>query len=143
LKSLVFDTALVDGADVGAKDITVEVSNTSADAGFREILSASLKNTQDDQEFPVKEAVSGQWVRVNFKSNHGSPKYNSVMEIRGFGEQEAPAPLENVSGTYTTPYGDFHITQDGTSVSGCYEFDEGIIDGGVENRMMKLTWQEN
>lgn len=143
LKSMVFDTALVDGADVGAKDVTVEVSNTSADAGFREILSASLKNTQDDQEFPVEEAVSGQWVRVNFKSNYGSPKYNSVMEIRGFGEQETPAPLENVSGTYSTEYGNFHVKQDGTSVSGCYEFDEGIFDGGIESRLMKLTWQEN
>lgn len=142
LKSMVFDTALVEGADVAAKDITVEVSNTSADAGYREILSASLKNTEDNQEFPVKESVSGQWVRVNFKSNHGSPKYNSVMEIRGFGDQEPPAALENVSGTYTTEYGNFHVKQDGTSVSGCYEFDEGTFDGGIENRLMKLTWQE-
>lgn len=142
LKSLSFDTASVDGADVAAKDITVEISNSSSTEGFREILSASLKNTQDDQEFPVKEAVSGQWLRVNFRSNHGSPKYNSVMEIRGYGDQDAPAPLENVSGTYDTPFGDFRIKQDGTSVSGCYEFDEGIFDGGIENRMMKLTWQE-
>lgn len=143
LKEIVIDTADVDGEDVAAKDFTVEVSNTSPTEGFREVLSASLQNKQDDQQFPVKEQSVGQWVRVNFKSNFGSPKYNSIMEIRGFGEQQDPLPLQNVSGTYETEYGNFRIKQEGTTVSGCYEFDEGVFDGGIEDRMMKLTWSEN
>lgn len=143
LKEIAIDTAEVDGEDVAAKDFTIEVSNTSSTEGFREILSASLKNKQDGQQFSVKEQLVGQWVRVNFKSNFGSPKYISIMEIRGYGDQETPMPLQNVSGTYETDFGHFRIKQEGTTVSGCYEFDEGIIDGGIENRMMKLTWREN
>jgi Outer membrane protein and related peptidoglycan-associated (lipo)proteins len=142
LKSIVFDTAQVDGEDVAAKDVTVEVSETSATEGFREILSTSLKNKEDNQEFTTKEAIRGQWVRVNFKSNYGSPKYNSVMEVRGYGEQLPPAPLENVSGTYKSDFGDFHIKQEGTSISGCYEYDGGLLDGGIEDRVMKLQWSE-
>ena len=47
-----------------------------------------------------------------------------------------------MSGTYETDFGDFHLRQQGTSVTGCYEHDEGVLDGGIEGRIMKFTWRE-
>ena len=143
LKTLVFDTVQVDTEGSAAKDISVEISDTSATAGFREILAVTLKDKQAGQEFPVKEEIGGQWLRVNVKNNYGSPEYVEIMEMRGFGEQEMSAPLQNISGTYETNYGKFRIKQEGTSVVGCYEHDEGIIEGGIEDRLLKLTWKES
>lgn len=143
LKSIVFDTAQVDEDGTAAKEVTVEISDTSATEGFQEILTATLKDKQDGQEFPVKQTVGGRWLRLNVKNNYGSPNFIEVMEMRGYGEQETPATLENISGTYESSYGNFHIKQEGTSIVGCYEFNGGLLEGGLENRLMKLTWKEN
>ena len=142
LKTLSFDTAQVEG-DTGAKDITVEISDASATDGFQEILAATLKDKVDKQEFPVAKTVGGRWVRINFKTNYGSDNYVELMDIHGYGDQETPAPLENITGTYESDYGNFHIKQEGTSVVGCYEYAKGLVQGGIENRMMKVTWQES
>ena len=143
LKSIVFDTAKVDEDGTAAKEVTVEISDTSATGGFQEILTATLKDKQDGQEFPVSQIVGGRWLRLNVKNNYGSPNYIEVMEMRGYGEQESPAALEKISGTYESSYGNFHIKQEGTSIVGCYEVNGGLFEGGLENRVMKLNWKEN
>ena len=53
-----------------------------------------------------------------------------------------PAPLGNISGTYDTEYSKFHVRQQGTALVGCYEYNEGLLDGAIEGRLMKLTWRE-
>ena len=45
------------------------------------------------------------------------------------GAAEPAAPLADISGTYTTDYNDFHIRQQGSAVIGCYEHDQGVLDG--------------
>jgi len=142
LKSLVFDTASVDEEGTAAKDIVVEISDTSATDGFREILAATLQNQKDGQEFPIKQSLGGRWLRLKVKNNYGSPNFVEVMELRGYGDQEETLPLQNISGTFESSYGNFHLKQEGTSVVGCYEMDSGLFDGGVENRVMKLNWNE-
>ena len=142
LKTLSFDTAYADGEDRGAKEITVEISDT-ADSGFQEIVRVSLKNKLDDQRFPVSKEIAGRFVRVSFGANQGSKGFTELMEIRGFGQQLTKTPLENVSGTYTSDFGDFHIKQERTSVIGCYEHQNGLLKGGIEDRIMKLNWSED
>lgn len=142
LKTLSFDIGQTDGEKRGAKDVTVEISD-SADAGFQEIARVSLKNQTDNQRFPVSKQIAGRFLRVSFGKNQGSAEYVELMEIRGFGEQLTKTPLENVSGTYETEYGDFHIKQEGTSVVGCYEHENGLLKGGIEDRVMKLWWSED
>ena len=143
LKTLVFDTANTDGERRGAKEITVEISEASADSGFQEIARVTLKEKADNQRFPASKQIAGRFVRVSFGKNQGAEDFVELMEIRGFGEQLTKTPLENASGTYETEYGDFHIKQEGGSVIGCYEHENGLLKGGIEDRIMKLNWSED
>ena len=142
LKRLEFDTGSTDGENRGAKNVLVEVSDTSAKDGFKKVAEVSLKDKVDGQKFPVAAEVPGRWVRLTIRNNHGAPDYLELMDFRAYGTQLTHTPLPDVSGTYETDFGDFHLRQQGTSVTGCYEHDEGVLDGGIEGRIMKFTWRE-
>ncbi|MGA8810817.1 MAG: OmpA family protein [Thermoanaerobaculia bacterium] len=142
LDRLSFDTASIDGDGRGAKDITIEMSDTSATSGFQQIAAVSLQDKADNQSFPVSAQVPGRWLRVVVKNNHGSPQYIELMEIRGFGKQLTQTPFADASGTYDTNFGKFHLKQEGTSVTGCYEHGDGLLNGGIEGRVMKFMWSE-
>ena len=142
LNHLEFDTGYVDTNGSGAKDIMVELSDEGPTEGFMEIASVSLVNQEDNQSFPVTVDKSGKWLRLTIKNNHGSTEYTELMDFRAFGKQLTKTPLPDVSGTYETNYNDFHLRQQGTSVTGCYEWDEGVLNGGIEDRIMKFTWRE-
>lgn len=137
-----FDNALVDGAGRSAKGVTVEVSDQSATAGFRPVLNATLKDKTAGQRLPVSAQVPARWVRLTIGGNHGDTEYTELMGFKGFGVAERPAPLADVSGAYQTDYGLFHIRQQGSALIGCYEHDEGLLEGTVEGRLMQLTWRE-
>ncbi len=143
LNRLEFDTANADGDQRGAKDVSVEVSDVSATSGFQKIADVSLQDKTDKQSFPVTAAASGRWVRLDIKNNWGSPDYIELMDFRAFGKQLTHTPFANASGTYATSYGNFHLKQEGTSVTGCYEHNGGLLTGGIEGRIMKFTWKEN
>jgi outer membrane protein OmpA-like peptidoglycan-associated protein len=142
LNRLEFDTASADGDHRGAKDVSVEVSDVSATSGFQKIADVSLQDKTDKQSFPVAAAVSGRWVRLNVKNNWGSPDYIELMDFRGYGKQLTHTAFPNASGTYETNFGNFHLKQEGTSVTGCYEHAGGLLTGGIEGRIMKFTWTE-
>ncbi len=138
-----FDNAHVDEEGAGAKELTVEVSPVSMKEGFEPVLKAVLADRTDNQRFPAAKAVRGRWVRLTLHSNHGSESWTELFSIRGIGAKSASAaPLESVSGTYETTYSKFHVRQQGTALSGCYEFDGGLLSGAIEGRLMKITWQE-
>ena len=139
---LEFDTGSADAKGRGAKDIVVELSDEGPTEGFTEIASVSLVDRQDNQSFPVTVDKSGKWVRLTVKNNHGDSEYTELMDFRAYGKQLTKTPLPDVSGTYATNYNDFHLRQEGTSVTGCYEYDEGVLNGGIEDRIMKFTWIE-
>jgi len=142
LDRLSFDTAHVDGDQRGAKEITVEMSDTSATDGFQQIAGLSLQDRLDNQTFPVTAQVAGRWLRINVKNNQGSPQYIELMEVRGYGKQLTQTPFADASGTYSSSFGNFHLKQEGTSVTGCYEHAGGLLTGGIEGRVMKFTWTE-
>jgi outer membrane protein OmpA-like peptidoglycan-associated protein len=143
LSTLAFDTMSVDGAGRGAKDVTVEMSDTSPTQGFSKIADATLEDRRDDQRFPVSATVPGRWVRLTVKNNHGAKDYTELMEFRGFGRQLTHTPFPNVTGVYDSTYGKFHLKQEGTSITGCYEWtNNATITGGIEGRIMKITWTE-
>ena len=139
---LEFDTGHADKKGRGAKDIIVELSDDGPKEGFTKIASVSLVDREDNQSFPVTVDKSGKWLRLTIKNNHGDSEYTELMDFRAFGKQLTKTPLADVSGTYETNYNDFHLRQEGTSVTGCYEYDEGILNGGIEDRIMKFTWIE-
>jgi OmpA-OmpF porin, OOP family len=142
LTTLEFDNAQTENPGRSAKDITVEMSDTSMKTGFFKIADVSLTDHADGQKFPVQAAVPGRWVRLTFHNNHGDPDYLELMEFKARGKRVSTTAFADISGTYHTNYGDMHIRQQGTSVVGCYEHAEGMLEGGIEGRVMKLGWHE-
>jgi outer membrane protein OmpA-like peptidoglycan-associated protein len=139
-----FDNANVDDEGAAAKDVTVEVSAVSPKAGFEIVLKAALANKADRQGFKAAKAVNGRWLRLTIHSNYGSESWTELFSFRGYGAKPAAgAALGSISGTYETNYSMFHVRQQGTALVGCYEFDEGILSGVIEGRLMKITWQES
>jgi outer membrane protein OmpA-like peptidoglycan-associated protein len=147
IHALEFDTASVDGdgGARGAKNIDVMVSDTSATAGFAPLTSVVLKPGMDKQHFNLAKPGVGRWIKLVVRSNNGDPDYTELMEFRAFGKQLTQTPLPTgLSGTYSTSvYGDFHLSQDGAQLSGCFEHDGGLIQGGLEAHLMRLAWQEH
>ncbi len=151
LKTLVFDndTSGFGGLEAGAKDFTVEVSEISPTSGFQEILTASLRKGGNDQRYSIAKSIAGRWVRATFKNNYGDPENISVAEMRGYGDAALPALSTNLSGTYANKdgAGDYHIKQDGTSITGCYEpadiySEPAVFTGGVDGNVAKISWSE-
>ena len=147
LKTLDFDNYSIDSQFVGcsAKDIIVEMSDTDENSGFQKIADVSLKDREDNQRFPVSAEVPGRWVRLTVKNNHGSDPDSTIElnEFRAYGTQLTQTPLPDVSGTYNTYFTDgFHLKQQGTSISGCYEARQGLVEGGIEGKAVKFTYYE-
>jgi outer membrane protein OmpA-like peptidoglycan-associated protein len=145
LKTISFDTSQPTYYDHrAAKDVTVEISDVSANEGFQTILSATLKEDTDKQNFPVEREVAGRFVRFTAKNSYGSPKAILVKEIRGYGDQEPRQVMPNVSGTYQFgDYGELHLKQEGASIIGCYTYNQGIVEGNIDGRTMTLTTTES
>ncbi|MBU2501114.1 OmpA family protein [bacterium] len=143
LERFEFDNANVDAEGAGAKDILVEVSDTSATAGFTRVMEASLADLTDGQVYPATAPAPGRWVRLTIVNNQGNREWTELFGFRGFGEKPAMALPDNISGTYASDYSDFHVLQQGTALSGCYEWDEGLLDGVIDGRVMKITWRES
>ena len=138
-----FDNNSVDSEGAGAKDVTVEVSTQSKNVGFEVVLKASLANKKDRQKFNALKLIGARWIRLTIHSNQGSDAWTELLSFRGYGEKPAiGSPLENISGTYDTDYSKFHVRQQGTALVGCYEYSEGLLDGLIEGRVMKITWRE-
>lgn len=138
-----FDNSSVDEVNGSAKDIVVEVSTTSQGSGFTPVLTTTLANTTDNQRFPAETKIPARWVRLTIRNNYGSTDYTELFSFRGFGKKpETPAPA-TISGTYESTYSNFHVRQQGTALTGCYEFNEGLLEGTIEGRVMKITWQES
>lgn len=140
------DTSGMGGIDAGVKDLTVEVSATSAKGGFQPIFSGSLAKGVNGQRFAIAKPVAGRWVRANFTSNHGGESY-SLTEIRAFGEAAAPALVTNANGTYTTVWGTWHVTQAGTTINGCFQpsglsSSPATFAGGMEGNIARIRYIE-
>lgn len=145
-KSFVFDTAYptyLDGSS--AKDVVVEVSDTSATDGFQAVLEATLADSDskggvDGQAFAVSKELPARWVRYTARDNFGSKRFILTKELSGYGTQEPRAPIASVSGTYRMEsISELHLKQDGNAIIGCYPEDEGIVEGTIDGRTMTLV----
>ncbi|HWD29203.1 MAG TPA: OmpA family protein [Rhizomicrobium sp.] len=144
IHALEFDNASVDGDDGkrGAKEIAVDISDTAT--GFAPLTTVTLKVKADRQRFALAKPGTGRYIRLTLKSNQGDPDYTELMEFRAFGKQLTHTPMPaNLSGTYNGgAYGLFHLQQTGASLTGCYEHDGGLVQGGAEGMLMRLTWHQ-
>jgi len=140
IHTVAFDTANVENPQRSAKAIDVLISDTSATDGFKPVASVALK-AADGQHFPA--SGTGRWIKLVVKSNGGDPDYSEIMNFHAFGKPLTNTPIQNVSGTYSSEqFGNFHLTQTGAQLSGCYEHDLGLVQGGLEAHLMRLTWSQ-
>ena len=142
ITSLAFDTAHAENPGRAAKDLKVEISD-QADGPFAPVASFSLAQAKDHQKFPLTKPVTGRYLRLTVSSNWGDPQYMELMDFMAYGKALEKPLLPDNSGTFSSSYGVFHMQQTGSSVVGCYEYDNGLIEnGGFEGRVMRFTWTQ-
>jgi outer membrane protein OmpA-like peptidoglycan-associated protein len=142
ITSVAFDTAQVENPGRGAKDVKVEISDR-ADGGFTVIATPSLAQTRDHQKFMLKTPATGRYLRLTVLNNWGDAKYMEIMDVYAYGKPLEKRPLPDNSGMFSSSYGNFHMLQTGAAVSGCYEYNNGLIEnGGFDGRVLRFTWTE-
>lgn len=146
LDRLSFDTAGLNRDTKGAKDFTVEVSDTSADSGFAPVMSGTLKLARNGQSFafdPQQRPVA-RWVRLTISSNYGDD-YTAITGFHGFGRQlTQSAAMPALTGKYdgASGWGRVNISESPDGVSGCYAYQQGEFRGVVDGRVLKLDMVE-
>jgi hypothetical protein len=143
LERFELDTGGIDTDGSGARRVAIAVSAGGPHGGFVEIASGVLADRADGQVLSPLQRLPARWVRLSLYDNHGDEDWTELMGFRGFGVRPPLEPPAAVSGTYESDYGLFHLRQQGTSLTGCYELDDGLLDGTIEGRVMKLTWRES
>jgi len=140
---LQFDTATNVGLDTHTpKEIRVEMSDTSADDGFKPIADVTLATMKDDQLFASDGNVPGRFVKITIVSNNGGP-LTEIPEIRAFGKKLTTTPLANLTGAYkVADMGTLNLKQDGAQVAGCMDWGSAKpIVGGVEGHVLRFTYE--
>jgi hypothetical protein len=146
LSRISFDTGGLNKDRKSAKGFTVELSNSSADSGFEQVLSGTLKMNANGQSFAFKpeDRPTGRWVRLTINSNYGD-EYTAFTGFHGYGRQTTQSEdMPDFSGNYEgrSGLGFMHFTQDGNKVTGCYAYQQGEVTGTVIGRVMKLNMIE-
>lgn len=143
LHRLSFDTAGLNHDAKSAKGFRVEVSQTSAEDGFTEVLSGTLKMVRNGQSFAFKpeDLPRARWVRLTILGNYGDD-YTGITGFHGYGKQlTQDATMPDLTGKYegASGLGLFNISDTGDRVTGCYAFAQGTFEGEVEGRVLKLA----
>ena len=144
VERLVFDSAGLNRDEKSPKSVKVELSDAGIDSGYTTILETQLEKARNDQSFAVAEKTAGRWLRLSVASNYGDD-YVGMTGLHAYGKQlTQDAALADVSGTYDgwNGWGKVQLKQEGTRVTGCYEYRDGVIAGGIEGRLLKATMQE-
>jgi outer membrane protein OmpA-like peptidoglycan-associated protein len=121
-------------------EVLVEVSDTSATDGFKPIAIVTMSEQKDGQTFPVSAEVPGRWVRIHVTNAASDAAIAQIMEFRAFGERLTHNPMPNITGTYDTNAGQFHLRQNGATVTGCYDNGTEPLIGGMEGRILKFKY---
>lgn len=140
IKQVGFDEAHIAYDGRLPKKIIVEVSDTNATTGFKPIAEVSLPEMKDGYVFPVSAEVPGRWVRLTVTQAASDAALAQIMEFRAFGERLTHNPVPNIAGTYDTNVGQFHLKQEGATVSGCYDRGTEPLVGGMEGRLLKFKY---
>jgi outer membrane protein OmpA-like peptidoglycan-associated protein len=144
LKTVQFDCAAGASSWPGAcaREVSVDASDTGPDSGFSPIAAVRLEEGKDNQTFAVSAEKPARWVRLTVSNNHGSPNFIQLNDFRAGGQWLSRSPAPDISGTWDSDFGAFHVRQQGTAVTGCYYTRDGIFKGGVEARAVKFGWTE-
>ena len=141
IKQLEFDEAKIAYDGRLPRKVLVEVSDTNATSGFKPIADIAITEQKDGLTFPVTAEVPGRYVRITVTQPASDAKIAQIMEFRAYGDRLTHNPSPNVTGDYEMDDSThFHLRQDGTSVTGCYDHASEPLDGGMEGRVLKFKY---
>ncbi|MCR4417255.1 MAG: OmpA family protein [Ignavibacteria bacterium] len=125
-----------------AKDVVVEIAPTLK-GNFRKVLETKLEE-YENSKFSI-EPTEARVVRLTIKSNFGNKDYTELAEFKAWGEpKNKNIATININGIWESNWGKVDFKQNGTLVSGHYEFNQGKIRfGGIQRNRVTYTWIED
>lgn len=142
LETFVFDTNGFDSVGRGAKQFVLSGSAISSKDGYVDLLSAEAPEGERSV-FEIKYDGPVQWLRLSVRNNWGAADYTEVMELEAYGEVLPSEDLLEVNGIYDTNYRLLRLSQSGRNVEGCYDWDNGRLDGDTNGRVIRFEWRED
>ena len=128
---------------ISACEFELHASATSPEEGFRLVLSGEAAQGER-KEFSLKEPVEARWLKLVILSNWGHPSYTELMELEAYGDTAGEVPeQESLQGVFDTNYNLVQFNQEGTHVEGCYDWDEGVLSGSTDGRVVQFEWRED
>ena len=123
------------------KNVRVEMSDTSPDADFKPIATATLASRRGPQSFPADGNVPGRFIKVTVVDNYGAAM-SQLAEFRAFGKKLTNTPLASLTGKYDSPwFGALNLRQNGAQVTGCAERNVAPFTGGVEGHVVRFQYK--
>ncbi|HEY4179521.1 MAG TPA: OmpA family protein [Kofleriaceae bacterium] len=142
LDEVSFDVSHAESDERAVKTVTVEIADKMA-GPFAAFVTATVAPGKDNQRVKAPKAMTGRYLRITLKDNHGSPDYTELMGVGAYGKVVTKQPVMDYTGMYKTSYGDFRVKATGNTAIGCYEQREGMIrNGGFDGRVLRFTWEE-
>ncbi|CAN5879380.1 hypothetical protein BH11MYX2_BH11MYX2_21090 [soil metagenome] len=142
LNEVSFDIAGAESEERSVKTVSVDISD-KATGPWTPFVTATLTAGKDDQHTKAPKAMTGRYLRVTLKDNHGSPQYIELMGFGAYGKVVTKMPVPDYTGAYKSNMGEFRVKATGITAVGCYENKEGLIkNGGFDGRVLRFTWVE-
>ncbi|HEY0252991.1 MAG TPA: OmpA family protein [Kofleriaceae bacterium] len=141
IDELSFDVASAETEERAAKTVSVDIAD-KADGPWKLLATATLASGKDNQRTKASKSLTGRYLRVTIKDNHGAPDYSELMGFGAFGKVVTKVPVADFSGAYDAgTNGTFRVKQTGVAATGCYEHANGMIEnGGFDGRVLRFTW---
>jgi outer membrane protein OmpA-like peptidoglycan-associated protein len=128
---------------ISARKFELYASTTSGAGGFALVCSGEAAKG-GRKAFVLDKPARAQWLKLVVLSNWGNPAYTEIMELEAYGEAVGAAPQKRpVNGVYETNYNLLRLEQDGTTVEGCYDWDNGTLSGTTDGRVIRFQWIED
>lgn len=146
IHSVFFDTRNTEemiAPGISARLVEVYVSERSIDGPYIKVFEGDLPK-QDISAYKLSKSAKARYIKLEVIDNWGNPKWTEIMEFGVFGESvgERRSP-SNFFQPYQTTYDTFQIGQKNDELLGCYDFDNGIILGARNGRLLEADWFED
>lgn len=138
----VVNTGAEESTFPGVSARAIELLVAAADGKFQSVGVFEVPNG-GEKEFPLPAGKPVRRVKLVILSNWGNPEYTELMEVDLLGKKVGDTPTFDVGGTYYSPqWKGLRLIQTGTSVEGCYDFNDGTFSGELDGRTARVLWGE-
>jgi outer membrane protein OmpA-like peptidoglycan-associated protein len=128
---------------ISARKFELYASTKSRKEGFDLVYSGEAAKGER-KVFTLDKPAKAQWLKLVVLSNWGNPAYTEIMELEAYGETVGAAPEQrSVSGFYDTNYNLLRLEQYGSTIEGCYDWDNGTLSGTTDGRVIRFQWIED